>query len=397
MWKELGYKELDYNSGSQVGVARFQYTIKNGTRQSANTAFIRPIRGKRLNLTIKTNSQVVKIIIEKNSNTAIGVEYVTGENKVVHRSFASKEVIISAGAIDSPKILMLSGIGPADELEAAGINLVKDLAVGKNFQEHVAASIVTLRLKNEPESFEPIENKFQDMAWWFHARDSRLNIPGLISPVQFIQTSFDSRPGVPDIENHYLPSIDDKRKTGVNSMYNIFSYYNMLVIQTTLITPKSRGWIELNKNDPIWSKPLIYPNFYDHPNDLQNLVEGLNITSRLMDTQTLKNSNFEAVRTPAPNCEKFLSNMTKYYECIAKNYHVPLYHVAGTCKMGPKTDPNAVVDERLRVYGIKHLRVIDASIMPSVTRGNTNAPAMMIGEKGSDMIKEDYEFGCSSP
>ena len=393
MWKELGYKELDYNSGSQVGVARLQYTIKNGTRQSANTAFIRPIRRKRSNLTIKTNSQVIKVIIDEKSKTAIGVEYVTGENKVVHRSFASKEVIISAGAIDSPKILMLSGIGPADELEKAGINLVKDLAVGKNFQEHVAASIVTLRLKNESESFEPIETKLQDIDLWFHTRDSRLNVPGIMSPVQFIQTSFDSRPGVPDIQNHYMAFINDTRKTGVNSLYRIFSYYNMLVIETTLITPKSRGWIELNKSDPIWSKPLIYPNFYDHPEDLQKLVEGLNITSRLMHTQTLKTSNFEAVRTPAPNCDKFLSNMTKYYECIAKKYLLPLYHPVGTCKMGPKTDPNAVVDERLRVYGIQRLRVIDASIMPSIIRGNTNAPSMMIGEKGSDMIKEDYKFG----
>ncbi|OXU27428.1 hypothetical protein TSAR_004925 [Trichomalopsis sarcophagae] len=389
-WKELGYDEIDYNSGSQVGVNKFQYTIKNGVRQTTNAAFIRPIRGKRANLFVRPNSHVTKIIINPKTKVAIGVEYVEAGTKITKRAFAKKEVIVSGGAIDSPKLLMLSGIGPVDELKQAGIKQILELPVGRNLQEHVAASPVTVSLKNSPAPFKPFDEKVQDVKQWLANRTGPLRRSGAWGVIPFIQTSYETRPGVPDMEIHYLTSFDAEELNGSTALYNLWSYYNKLTVYTTLLTPKSRGWIELNKTDPIWGKPLIYPNFYEHPDDIKALVEGLSLTKKFTETEAFKQSELSATRTPAPKCEKDLGDEDKYHECIARNYFLPLYHPSCSCRMGPKSDGNAVVDPRLRVHGIKRLRVIDASVMPVVIKGNTNAPTIMIAEKGSDLVKEDW-------
>lgn len=389
-WKELGFQEIDYNSGNQLGVGRFQYTIKDGARHSTNDAFIRPIRDKRPNLTVRPNSQVIKIIINPQTKRAIGVEYVKTGTKEIRRAYATKEVIISAGAIDSPKLLMLSGIGPSEELTQAGIPVVKDLSVGKNLQDHPAVSPITLKLREDAASMTPVEDKINDVNQWLEDQSGPLRVNGLWGVVPFFQTSFSSFPGAVDMEVHYLSSIHDRDRFGIESLYSLTSQYNEISVWTTLVAPRSRGWIKLNKTDPIWSQPLIDPNFYSDPQDFEAMVEGLNYTREFTKTNAFRNSGFAVSRTPAPACHEFINNDVAYHECIAQKYYVALYHPVGTCRMGPEFDPDAVVDSRLRTYGIVGLRVIDASIMPTVTRGNTNAPTIMIGEKGSDMIKEDW-------
>lgn len=389
-WKELGFKENDYNSGNLVGVSKFQFTIKNGVRQSANEAFIRPIREKRPNLFVKTNSRVTKIMIDPKTKRTTGVEFVENDSRTnIQKLYAKKEVILSAGAIDSPRLLMLSGIGPKKELKELGIQIIKDLPVGENLQEHVATSAITL-VEDGPSSLQfedALEDRKEDVSQWLESRKGPLSVSGLMGVVNFFQSSHEKRPGVADMEIHYINSLVENDET---SIYNFISYHNRVTVLPSLIAPKSRGWIKLNKTDPIWGKPLLYVNYFSDPQDLEALAEGTRFTNKFVETEVFKKSGLKVERTPAPKCQHLLFEDARYYDCLVKTFHMSVYHPCCTCKMGPNSDNKTVVNSRLKVHGIKGLRVIDASIMPNVTRGNTNAPSMMIGEKGSDLIKEDW-------
>ncbi|XP_001607005.1 glucose dehydrogenase [FAD, quinone]-like [Nasonia vitripennis] len=373
-WEELGLKEVDYNSGDQIGTSRLQLTMKNGIRQSTNAAFIRPIRGERSNLTVRTNTRVTRIIIDPETKKASGVEYANSGTKVTKKVFAKKEVIVSTGAIDSPKLLMLSGIGPKDDLREAGIEVIKDSPVGKNYQDHVAVSALSYKLKNTTRADSKSFHKISDGVFYYTV---------------YFKTPLETRTGMPDIQLFYFGISKGMDRYG-NYTYTGTLDANIAVCYLTLTSPKSRGWIKLNMSDPTWGDPLIYPNLFTDPADLETAVEAIKFADKLSETEAFKKSGLVAVYNPVPPCEKFISNKEEYFRCFANNYHNPFYHASGTCKMGPKTDPEAVVDSRLRVYGVKGLRVIDASIMPNVTRANTNAPTIMIAEKGSDMIKEDW-------
>lgn len=384
-WEALGYNEVDYNSGKNLGVAKFQYTIKNRHRQSTNAAFIRPIRGRRKNLTVRPKSQVTKILTN-GKDKAVGVQYYDHNNKKMKRVFARKEVVVSAGAFDSPKLLMLSGIGPEEELKKVGVKCIKNLKVGENLFEHIATSMYTLQFNNPSASFENVTGKIDDVENWLKNIKNPLGNPGIWAVAHFIQTSFETRSEVPDVQIHYIKSvIEDK-----NTQFTSLAYYNSIAIAPTLLVPKSRGFVRLNQTDPIFGIALVYPNLFSHPDDLTVLIEGIKMTNVIENSEVLKKNNISIVRTPAPNCEDYLSNMEEYYKCIATNYYNPIYHPSGTCKMGPANDTEAVVNPRLQVYGIKSLRVVDASIIPIPVRGNTNAPVIMIAEKASDMIKEDW-------
>lgn len=396
-WKELGVEEVDYNSGNQVGVGKFQYTMKNGARQSTNAAFIRPIRDKRSNLVVRPNCQVIKVILN-DENKAIGVEYLDKNTKERKKALAKKEVIVSAGSYDSPKLLMLSGIGPAEELQKNNIKLVKELKVGRNLHDHVATSLVTLLINDPSAMFTDVEKKKEDLNKWKNTHDNSLTASGLWGLGHYAQSSREKRPGVPDIMFHYITMVNvlDLNMTH----YIATSYYNSIVVQPTILVQKSRGWIELNKTDPIFSNALVYPNFWTHPDDMEILMEAIEISDKLRDSKVIKRSNFTVIQTPAPACllkglfqHLTKSSRRKYYECLAKKYYSTIYVPAGTCKMGPENDPDAVVNPRLQVYGIENLRVIDSSIIPTSFTGNNLAAAMMIGEKGSDMIKEDWLTG----
>ncbi|XP_043479396.1 glucose dehydrogenase [FAD, quinone]-like [Leptopilina heterotoma] len=167
-------------------------------------------------------------------------------------------------------------------------------------------------------------------------------------------------------------------------------YYTSFDQKILLIHPKSTGYLKLNETDPVWSEPLIDFKFFSDGVDFDELLEGNRLGLKIIDTKAIRESNFELDRTPLPGCEQHEFNSDNYWRCSAMHYTVSMFHPTGTCKMGPKNDSEAVVDARLRVYGVKGLRVADASIMPLIVGANPQATVMMIAEKASDMIKEDW-------
>lgn len=371
---ELGHKKTNINCETQLGSMILQTTSFNGSRISANEAFIQPIKRKRRNLFIKKMVLVNKILIDPNTNKATGVEYfsiITGKNKTAN---VKKEVILSGGTVNSPKLLMLSGIGPIDELKKHNIPIIKNLSVGHNLQDHVSFIGVTV---NKSNNFS-CKKKLQDLYHYWDTQRGPLAAMGLTSVTSFLQTKFATNNTAPDIQFMFAGN------------GKILSYYDVFNVIVTLLTPASRGLIRLNNDEPLWGEPLIYPAYFDSKEDIDRILEAVRMALELFNTTIFKENYFHLVKDKKPPCNKLLFNSDEYWLCQMRQYTISTFHPVGTCKMGPREDSEAVVDARLRVYGIKGLRVIDASIMPLIPRGNTNSPTMMIAEKGSDMIKEDW-------
>lgn len=358
-----------------------QATSKDGSRASTNFAFIRPIRRKRRNLFIKTNARVVKILIATQTKRIIGVEFVT-KRGAIKMVVARKEVILSAGAIESPKLLMLSGIGPRAELEKHGINIVQNLSVGQNLQDHVTFMGINYQLQTEETLYNPncLTRQYHLNEYLKFKRGPFASV-GILHSSAFLQTRQAQNSTAPDIQFIFLPN-----DTSPESCM----YYNHFYQKVILIAPKSRGYVKLNESDPFFGNPIINFRYFSDSSDLERLMEGNKMGLKLINTTAVRKSIFKFNTTPSPGCRQFKFNSEEYWRCCATRYTATLFHPAGTCKMGPKEDLEAVVDSRLRVYGIRGLRVVDASIMPRITRGNLNGPTIMIAEKASAMIKEDW-------
>ncbi|XP_011504679.1 PREDICTED: glucose dehydrogenase [FAD, quinone]-like [Ceratosolen solmsi marchali] len=394
-WNEIGFKTIDPNANEHIGVFKIQSTSKDGQRQSTNGAFIRPIINKRRNLVVKTEAYVTKIIIDPITNRAKGVEYIltNSSDRKVKQAFAAKEVIISGGAINSPKLLMLSGIGPKRELNKLGIKIIKNLSVGKNLHDHPSFRGFLININEKSQTLADFEQIKQDSIQYLKTHDNIIS--GSVIPTNtFIQTIFERIKNSPDIQimfqglniTDYKAFVDGSPSSAMLPL----PYYSGLNILPVLLRPRSRGFITLNQTNPIWSPPLIYPNYFDASRDLDALIAGIRIIRKLFSTKIFEKNGFKLYEEPMPSCTKYKFDTDDYWKCLITEYTITFYHPVGTCKMGPKKDPNAVVDSNLKVYGIKSLRVVDASIMPIITRGNTNAPTIMIAEKISDSIKKEW-------
>ncbi|PXW72567.1 choline dehydrogenase [Loktanella sp. PT4BL] len=366
-----GYKfNPDYNGAEQEGVGFFQLTSRNGRRCSAAVAYLNPVKSRE-NLQIITHAQVERVIIE--GKRATGVTY-TDRSGTVQTIKARKEIILSGGAINSPQILMLSGIGEAAHLAENGINVVHDLpGVGKNMQDHLQARLVYKC--NEPTLNDEVGSLFGQAKIglkYLMFRAGPMTMAASLA-TGFLKTRDDLE--TPDIQFHVQPLSAENPGKGADK----FSAFTMSVCQ---LRPESKGEIRLQSSDPR-TYPKIIPNYLSTETDCRTVVAGVNIARKIARHAPLTSKISEEFR-PNPSLP-----MDDYEATLdwARNNTASIYHPTGTCKMGE--GEGAVVDARLRVHGIAALRVADCSIMPEIVSGNTNAPAIMIGEKASDLILED--------
>lgn len=360
----------DYNGKDQEGVGFFQLTSRNGRRCSAAVAYLNPVK-KRPNLQIVTHAQVDRVIIEE--GRATGVSYTDRGGKEVTVT-ANREIVLSGGAINSPQLLMLSGIGEADQLSEHGIEVRKDLqGVGKNMQDHLQARLVYKC--NEPTLNDEVATLFGQAKIGLKYMMFRAGPMTMAASLAtgFMKTRDDLE--TPDIQFHVQPLSAENPGKGADK----FSAFTMSVCQ---LRPESKGEIRLNSGKPR-DYPKIIPNYLSTKTDCDTIVEGVNIARRIARHAPLTTKISEEFRPHAS------LDMDDYDATLdwARNNTASIYHPTGTCKMG--SDKDAVVDARLRVHGVSGLRVADCSIMPEIVSGNTNAPAIMIGEKASDLILED--------
>lgn len=383
---ERGLPFIDLNGSEQEGVNQAQAYVSNGERRSSNKAFIEPIRNTTKNLIIKIHSKATKILIE--DNKAYGIEY--ERNNTTYTAVASKEVIICAGAINSPQLLMWSGIGPKEHLESVGVPVVQHLSVGNNLHDHVTFDGIYIALPNKISTRVSNDKILQYLENFFvmDRKENPLSANGPLNTIAFLKT----KPGllVPDIE-YQVGSITSWRElvADPSSYLNVSilpsPFYDCLSPRTQNIAPKSRGDVRLNPND-IYGYPLVNPNYLGDERDLLPLLRGVDFILSLRDTKAFKESGAYFIETPLPPCDKYQWGTTEYFICLMKTFTASTYHQVGTCKMGPANDTDAVVDSQLKVYGIDGLRVIDGSVMPRAPSGNTNAACLMIAERGAEFI-----------
>ncbi len=366
-----GYRfNPDYNGADQEGVGFFQLTSRKGWRCSAAVAYLNPIK-KRTNLKIITHAQVDRVVLDGKKATAVVYTDRSGNQRKVT---ANKEIILSGGAINSPQLLMMSGIGEAEQLSEHGIEVLHDLhGVGKNMQDHLQARLVYKC--NEPTLNDEVSSLFGQARIGLKFVLFRAGPMTMAASLAtgFLKTRDDLE--TPDIQFHVQPLSAENPGKGADK----FSAFTMSVCQ---LRPESKGEIRIASNKPR-DYPKIIPNYLSTKTDCDTIVEGVNIARRIARHAPLTSKISEEFRPHAS------LDMDDYDATLdwARNNTASIYHPTGTCKMG--NDKEAVVDARLRVHGIEGLRVADCSIMPEIVSGNTNAPAIMIGEKASDMILED--------
>jgi choline dehydrogenase len=398
---ELGYNIIDYNGETQTGYGYTQSTTKNGTRMSSSRAFLHPIRN-RSNLHVIKRSLVTKILIDSNTKETLGVQFV--RNNTIYKVRARKEVILSAGAVNSPQLLMLSGIGPSEHLKDLNIPLIQDLKVGYNLMDHPGLPTATFTL-NQSVTFiaKEVLSNITDVTEYLSYHQGPFSVPGGSEAVAFIDTSDPyNKDGDPDIELFIISSAISSDPTYYKMLGYTDEFYNTVyrpiedvhcwTPAAIVLQPKSRGRIMLNSADP-HDKPLIYNDFFQNPEYLETQLLAIKEALKLSNTQALQKFCSKLHNISIPACKHLEFSSDDYWRCAAKQTSVSIWHLCGTCKMGPTSDPDAVVDSRLKVYGVKGLRVIDASMMPMIPAAHTNLPCMMIGEKGADLVKEDWGYG----
>lgn len=358
----------DFNGPVQEGSGPYQTTTRNARRCSASTGYLKPALG-RPNLSVQTGVQIKKIIVQ--SGRAVGVEYNKNSSTTTVR--AEREILLTAGAIGSPKLMLLSGMGPADDLRAQGIEVVADIpGVGENLHDHFGVDIVYEL--NGPHSLD----KYNKLHWMAIAGlEYALFRKGPVASNIVEGGAFwyaDKEQPTPDLQFHFLIG------AGVEEGVPKIPSGSGVTLNSYTLRPKARGSVKLRSSDP-GEKPLIDPNFLGDPHDLKISAEGVKL-SREMLSQSVFAKYMQREHFPGDSVKTQAD-----FEEYVRQYGRTSYHPVGTCKMG--IDEMAVVDPQLRVRGVEGLRICDSSIMPRLVSSNTNAPSMMIAEKASDIILAD--------
>lgn len=357
----------DFNGERQEGAGIYQITTRNNRRCSAAVGYLKPVLG-RANLTLVTGALVLRIVFE--GRRAVGVEYIVEGRKMLAR--ASAEVLVTAGAIGTPKLLMLSGVGPADHLRSVGVDVVHDLAgVGQNLTDHYGVDIVA-EIKNRDSL-----DKYNELRWmaWAGLQYALFNSGPVTSNVVeggafWFGDRSESRP---DLQFHFLAGAG--AEAGVPSVPKGSSG---VTLNSYVLRPKSRGTVTLRSADPR-VLPLVDPNFLADPHDLKIAVEGVRISCEIMRQPSLQ-KYVKTLHFPDANVRSQAD-----FEDYARRFGRTSYHPTCTCRMG--ADEMSVVDPKLRIHGLEAIRICDSSTMPSLVGSNTNAPTIMIAERASDFIR----------
>ena len=376
--REAGYPvNDDFNGAQQEGIGPYQVTHKNGERFSAAKAYLTPNLGRK-NLTVFTESHTTRVLFE--GKRATGVEFRRAGR--LEQIGANHEVLMAAGALQTPQILMLSGVGPAAQLSRHGIGVIHDLpGVGQNLHDHVDA----VQVVDAPQlkdtfgvSLGGIGRVLKAIPEWRSKRSGMLTT-NFAEAGGFVKSQ--ASEAIPDLQLHFVVGklIDHGRKTVFGHGYSA---------HVCVLRPQSRGSVTLASADP-FAAPLIDPNFFDHPDDMTRLVRGFRLMRDLMNQPALarlggKELARSANATSDAEIEQFI-----------RTYGDTIYHPVGTCRMG--SGAMDVVGADLRIHGLEGIRVVDASMMPRIIGGNTNAPTIMVAEKASDMIKAARLAGAGSP
>ena len=369
--QELGIPfNADFNGSSQAGLGFYQLTQLNARRSSASTAFVSPARS-RPNLSIQLNAQALKVIVE--SGRAVGVQMVSGSSRTVQTVHARREVIVSSGAIGSPKLLMQSGIGPAEHLESVGIKCLLDRpGVGANLQDHLDLFVIaectgdhTYDKYNQPHH-----------AAWAGLQYLLLGkgpvASSLFETGGFWYADKSAAARSPDIQFHL--GLGSGIEAGIAKLRN-----GGVTLNTAYLRPRSRGTVRLANADPA-SAPLIDPNYWADPHDRSMAIKGLQLARDILNQPALRRY-VQSEALPGARCATD-ADLFEYACANAKTDH----HPVGTCRMGSASDQQSVVTPDLRLIGLEGLRVVDASVMPFLPSSNTNAPTIMVAEKAADHI-----------
>ena len=362
----------DFNSGKQAGTGFYQITTRKGRRCSAAVGYLRPVMARK-NLTVKTDVSVLRIMVEK--GRAKGVEVIEGGQ--VKKLEAASEVIVTAGAIGSPKLLMLSGIGPSKHLREKGVAMVRDLAgVGQNLHDHFSTDVTWVL--NGPHSYD----KYKKLHWklaagiQYYAFNSGPVASNIVEAGAFWWGN-KAHEKTPDLQFHFLAG------AGVEKGVGDVPGGNGATCNSYYTRPKSRGSVMLQSNNPA-DVPIIDPNSFAEPYDLERHIEAIKITQEVGHSRSMRRF-VAAEHFPGPAC-KTKQDYIEMSRASARSS----YHPVGTCKMGSARDDTAVVDTQCRVRGIDALRVCDSSIMPRVVSSNTNAPTIAMAEKAADLIRGNH-------
>lgn len=390
---EMGYGwAKDFNGGDRIGFTYSQGNLHRGIRQGTARSYLIPA-AQRSNLHVVKFATVTTL--EMSGNRITGVNF--RKNYKHYQVLTSKEVILSAGSINSPQILMNSGIGPKDHLEQIGIETVNDLPVGENLQDHLSVSMFFKfeKITGEVSFSQMLDNiylYFKNQTGPYSAPQSP-DFNGFINSNSLLAD-------YPDLQLQHI--IFEKKSPNFRRELELRRYQRRFIEQlmdineemaiamvfVIVTNPKSVGSVKLRNKNP-FSKPLIYPNYLSHPYDMETVVRGMKIYDRLLDTKAFKANGADLIRFDDFECEGYPSD--EFWECYARFFSHTLYHPCGTTKMGPETDLKAVVDPQLRVWDMEGLRVCDAGIQPIIVTVNINPATMMIGEMCAEFIKGQYE------
>ncbi|CAH1782035.1 unnamed protein product [Owenia fusiformis] len=386
--RELGYPTGDNTGEGLEGFSPYLANLWQGERYHTSRAFVEPA-SLRANLHVSTESFVTKVIIQNKQANAI--RFVKDGQRL--QVGAKREIILSAGAVGSPKILMLSGVGPKQHLDDMKIPLEADLPVGENLQDHLRTN---LHIETEGD----IPGKHVESIWsklkYSLFRTGYMTMPYGLEGTGFLRSKHQAKDDQAPHIQYQMISVQAPPEDKLNqakSNYKQKIWKNLfqdskpgLTFTSILLHPKSRGSIKLKSTDP-FDHPLIDPQYLTEQQDLDILIEAREIAEQFATTEPFKALNAKVQNAIHPDCKVHKVGTKEYNECFVRHQAVTIYHPVGTCKMGAQNDDSAVVDPELRVRGIKGLRVADASIMPTLPSGNTNAPTIMVAERAADLIK----------